>query len=553
MTTSRLPHTRSLQRTRVFRHAVTILLLVTLLGGANVSGAAAAGTVQETVTRADFLRAAISQLRLKLEKTGGEDSRTYRGVQAQFLPYVRTAEKYGALHALTGSGDAVDFRRAITRGEALQVLTALAKVNPKEPLTKTFRDVTTDDEKEAAAVALERKWMRPIRATLFGFDRFLTRAEERVLLKKAMDKKGVNVLSPDKQTIRINVDAIRRELPKKEIMETVWDLLEQQYLYKDRIKPDEMGFESVEGMVNSLDDPYTVFYRPSSAQEFQTQLRGEVIGIGAQVEQKAGVLIIVAPLKGSPAEKANLQPGDEILSVNGESLAGLSYEDGVNKVRGPKGTVANLHLRRNGMELDVAVTRDVVKIEELTTAFQGDIAVVTLHQFGQTADREFRDAMKEAAAKNPRALILDLRNNPGGLMDAAGRVVSAFVPLKTAYVQIHSSNEVIEEKTREEPIFPETMRMAVLVNKGSASAAEIVAGALQDLGRATIVGEPTFGKGTVQQLLEFTDGSSLKMTIAEWKTPKGNKIDGVGVKPDIQVVADASRDAALSRALDLLR
>ncbi|MEK7218382.1 MAG: PDZ domain-containing protein, partial [Patescibacteria group bacterium] len=381
---------------------------ITLVGGANVGSASAAVAARETVTRADFLRAAISQLRIQLVKTGGGGEQAYRGVHASFLPYVRTASQYGALGAFMGSGEAIAFRRSITRGEALQVLAALAQVHPKEPLTKVFTDVKGDDEREAVALALERKWMRPLRAALFGFDRSLSRAEERMLLRKAAAKKGVLIVPPEPQTIRINIDAIRKELPKKEIMETVWDLLQNQYLYQDRIQEDEAGFESVEGMVNSLDDPYTVFYRPSSAQEFQTQLKGEVIGIGAQVEQKAGVLIIVAPLKGSPAEKAGLQPGDEILTVNGETLAGLTYEDAVNKVRGPKGTVAALHIRRNGVEMDVPVTRDVVKIGELTVAYQGDVAVVTLHQFGQTTDRQFRDVMKEVAATNPRAFILDL-------------------------------------------------------------------------------------------------------------------------------------------------
>jgi carboxyl-terminal processing protease len=278
-----------------------------------------------------------------------------------------------------------------------------------------------------------------------------------------------------------------------------------------------------------------------------------VTGIGAQVEQVSGVLTIVAPLTGSPAQKAGLKPGDQILSVNGESLDGLSYEDAVSKVRGPKGSTANLHIRRDGDDMNVTVVRDTVRVDDFTvTTTNNDVAVVALQQFGQLTDSEFRTKMAEVAKTSPRGIILDLRNNPGGLLDAAGVVTSAFLPVRSTYVQIISKSDTTEEYTLDEPVVPSSIPLIVLINKGSASAAEIVAGALQDSGRATLVGETTFGKGTVQQLLEFNDGSSLKMTIAEWRTPKGRKIDGVGVKPDLEVVNSETGDEQMDRALGLI-
>ncbi len=535
------------------RAASAVLSFFLLLQTAGTGVAAAASTVvspaTQTVSRASFLRSAIVTLRIPLKKDG---SVPYTDVSASFLNYARTAQQYGALTAFRPAGKILNLNKDITRGEALEVLVALAKQTPRTPLAKSYTDVTSTEAKNAAAVAVDRNWMRPLRGALFGWSRPLTTAEEKTLLKKVIQSSGVIILPPGQKTYQIPVKS-GSELPKHDVMQTVWDLLQRDYLYKDKIKTDDAGFKSVEGMVNSLNDPYTVYYRPSSTQAFQTQLKGEVTGIGAQVEQKNGVLVIVAPLSGSPAEKAGLKPGDEILSVNGDSISNLPYEDAVSKVRGPKGSVANLHIRRSGAEMDVAVTRDTVRISDIDIVYHGDIPVVMLRQFGQTADSDFRRLMVEVAAKKPRSIVLDLRNNPGGLLDAAGIVASVFLPAGSTYVQIHMPKETTEEKTKDDPVFDPSVRVVVLVNGGSASASEIVAGALQDAQRATIVGEKTFGKGTVQQLVEFTDGSSLKMTIAEWMTPQGHKIDGIGVQPDVLVTADPIRDVQMNRALDLLR
>ncbi|MDD4318734.1 MAG: S41 family peptidase [Candidatus Peribacteraceae bacterium] len=528
---------------RVFTGSVLTLAVFVLsaLGG-DVAGA------QQGVARGDFLRAAVEALRLPLDQADVP----YPDVPASLLPYVGAAQKRGALAAFS-PGATIDLQRAITRGEALQVLVKLTGEKTSGKLTRSYSDVRTAAQKEAVLVALRQRWMRPLRNALFGMDVTLTPSEQRTLLKKASTSGTVRVVPPEPQTIRINIDGSAQSLPKEEVLQTVWDLLNRQYLYKEKINGNEAGYRSVESLVESLEDPYTVFFRPSTAKEFQTQLQGEVTGIGAQVDQKDGILIIIAPLHGSPAERAGLQGGDEILSVNGESITGLPYEEAVSKVRGPKGTAANLHIRRNGTEFDVQVVRDTVRIDDLRVTYEGDIPVVKLTQFGQSVDRDFRKLMQDVALKNPRGLVLDLRNNPGGYLDAAGTAVSAFLPDRTPYVVIETATSSEPEVTNGKPVISSDTRMVVLVNKGSASAAEIVAGALQDHKRATVVGETTFGKGTVQQLISFTDGSSLKMTIAEWKTPNGRKIDGTGVTPDIAIASSTTTDLQLQRALELLR
>jgi carboxyl-terminal processing protease len=289
-----------------------------------------------------------------------------------------------------------------------------------------------------------------------------------------------------------------------------------------------------------------------TAQDFKTRIDGEVTGIGAQVEDRDGVLTIVAPLKGSPADRANLKAGDQILEVNGESLKGLNLNEAVAKVRGPKGSEVALLIRRGGAEFKVSVVRDTVRIAEVTVSWHGKISIVEVAQFGKTTQNELRGLMTRVMDENPTGIVIDLRNNPGGLLDAAEIMVSNFLPKGSTVAQIKSRSKTFDRKTVNEPIVPDNVPLVVLVNGGSASASEIVAGALSDAGRAKIVGTKTFGKGTVQELLQFNDLSSLKITVAEWLTPSGRKIDGIGLTPDI-IVQPSDRDEQLRRALDLLR
>src|SRR3989344_184904 len=196
--------------------------------------------------------------------------------------------------------------------------------------------------------------------------------------------------------------------------------------------------------------------------------------------------------------------------------------------------------------------RDIIMLPEIDMSYQGKVAVIKLAQFGETTDNKLRGMMEQVAANKPTGIILDLRNNPGGLLHAAESVLSNFVPKGTTIARIVSIEEDTADQTSDPPTIDAGVKIVVLVNKGSASASEIVAGALQDLKRATIVGETTFGKGTVQQILEFKDGSNLKMTIAEWHTPLNRKINGIGIVPDVMVTQGADRDDQLLRALDLL-
>lgn len=517
-----------------------------------ISPATSFAAETQTVTRGDFIRDVIKALDLPLSDS--DDVPTER-IAKPLLPYIATAQARGALGIF---GTEIGTTMAITRGQAAYVLMKLQSLKSNVKTSK-FADLQKDPVlAEAAQIAVDRQWMRPERPKSFGVNKLLTVREQKLLLKRLQKKTPVaNPVDIDTgtTTIKVNFRPVDKSLPKNAILEEIWRILNDNYLYQEKIKPDEAAYGAAQGLVNSLKDPYTVFFPPASNKDFQNRISGEVTGIGAQVEQKNGVLVIVSPLKNSPAEKAGLLPGDEIIAADGVTLIGLDFTEAVGKVRGPQGSTVKLRIRRNGAELEYSVIRDKIIVPDFDISSQGKVTVVTLHQFGDITNRDLRLRLAEVQKAQPAGIILDLRNNPGGLLSAADIVLSNFLPKGTVVANIEAANSSTQEKTFDAPTIDPAVPMVVLVNKGSASAAEVVAGALQDYKRALIVGEQTFGKGTVQSIFQFReDGSSIKLTVAEWKTPLLRKIDGVGVVPDFTVPGTkGDRDEQMLKALELLR
>ncbi len=534
------------------RSASIFLSALFLLQPLAVSAAGTATTFSgTTVTRGDFVRAAVKALNLSVPKaTSGLDR-----VPKSLAPYIQAAKQDDALGAF-----GTDLRLAlpITRIEAARVAAEL--VDESGPSGKKYRDVTPgSSEEKAAALADARGWLKPFSVDYFGATRRLTgndaTAMMKVLAGKSTSKPTTepNAATPASISIQLNGSTANGSLPKQQLIQTIWRIINGDYLHAGDIDEQEAAYSAIEAMVNSLKDPYSKFMRPETAKNFETQMSGEVSGIGAQVEQKGEIIIIVTPITGSPAEKAGLLPGDEITAVNGESIAGFDLNKAVEKIRGPRGTKVKLTIRRSGNTMEVEVTRDVVRVPEIAISWNNDIAIVKLMQFGRLTETELRSHMVTIQEQGPGGIILDLRNNPGGLLSAADVVISNFIPKDSVVARIKAPISERSETTKDEPTILDNVPVIVLVNGGSASASEIVAGALQDYDRATIIGEKTFGKGTVQEVLEFSDGSSLKLTIAEWLTPDGRKIDGVGVQPDILVPYESGRDAPTLKALDILK
>jgi carboxyl-terminal processing protease len=328
--------------------------------------------------------------------------------------------------------------------------------------------------------------------------------------------------------------------------------------YVGTVDYQKMVYGAVKGMVDSLGDPYSVFMEPSETQSFMEDLSGQVSGIGAELDVVDNQLTVISPIIGSPAEKAGLKPQDQILKINNESTDGMSLDTAVSKIRGKAGTKVTLTINRSGFESPqtLEITRENIQIKSVNWEIKSDnVAYIQISQFGDDTSDLMQQAAKEINDKHPKAIILDLRNNPGGYLDKAVDVASLFMPSGVVVQEKDKNGNITEEKTTLEPIL-QSYKVIVLVNGGSASASEIVAGALQDAGRATLVGEKTFGKGSVQDLENLAGGATLKITVAKWLTPKGRTIDKVGLEPDVTITlteddTKAGRDPQLDKALQM--
>ncbi|MBC7237364.1 MAG: S41 family peptidase [Chloroflexi bacterium] len=348
---------------------------------------------------------------------------------------------------------------------------------------------------------------------------------------------------------------------KVELLWNIWDILEREYIEPEAIQRDKMIYGAAAGMVNSLNDPHTVFVEPLHAKILSEDMQGSFEGIGASVNMIDGQLTIVRPLPNSPALAAGLRAGDVILEVDGKSVEGLSLLEAVALIRGPEGSVVRLLIRREGLPTPfvVPVTRARVESPIIDSRLiEGNIAYLKLTEFNAVSDRKVHEALAGLLAQNPQGLILDLRGNPGGYLQKAVDVASEFLPQNALVLTEKERGRPIQEYRVHRSGLATDIPLVVLVNGGSASASEIVAGAIKDNGRGLLIGQRTYGKGSVQSTHQFPDDSSLRVTIARWYRPNGDNLDGEGIEPDIAVEMtpedmQADRDPQLDRAVQYLQ
>ncbi|HLH25544.1 MAG TPA: S41 family peptidase [Chloroflexota bacterium] len=335
-----------------------------------------------------------------------------------------------------------------------------------------------------------------------------------------------------------------------------WSLLDHEYYDRGALDSKKLTRGAIKGMLEALGDPHTVYLDPDMSEVSDAELRGGFEGIGVHVDLVDGKLRVVSPIEGSPSEKAGIRAGDYIVQADGQDLTGLSLLQAVNLIRGPRGTPVRLMVQRDGWPAPrpFDVTRSDIKLESVRTRLlDGDVAYVRISTFASTTARDLREPLDRLLAARPQGLVLDLRANPGGYLQAALEVASEFVPDGVLLTEEYADGrrEVFRAK---EGGRATQIPVAVLVDHGSASAAEIVAGALHDHGRGVLVGERTFGKGTVQHVHTLADHSTVRITIARWLTPNEQPLDGVGLAPDIVVAAGSgSTDPVLDRAVQYLR
>jgi carboxyl-terminal processing protease len=360
----------------------------------------------------------------------------------------------------------------------------------------------------------------------------------------------------------------------------VMDKLQTSYYDKTKLDSKKLQYGAIMGMVNALDDPYTVYLPPKENTDFKEQLAGKFEGIGAELGMIEKNVVVIAPLEGSPAQKAGLRAGDIVVKVNGESVFGKPLNEVVDKIRGPKGSAVkleifhkdatkteNIEIKRDTIQVKsvyfwVKPIKDIAEVDQ--KVFGSDqnskVAYIKLSQFGDETNKEWLTLINELSMdlskdKSIKGLVLDLRNNPGGYLTDATFIASDFLPMGNVVVtQESGTGEKLDMKVERSGIL-QNLPVVVLINKGSASASEILSGALRDYNRAKLVGETSFGKGTIQSSEDLGGGAGVHITIAKWLTPKGTWVHTKGLEPDVKVEPDQknkARDAQLERAIQVL-
>ncbi len=339
-----------------------------------------------------------------------------------------------------------------------------------------------------------------------------------------------------------------------------WQKLNDNFINNAKITGQQKLYGAITGLVGSLNDPYTQFFSPSDGKKFQEDVKGNFGGIGAEIGVQKGQLTVVAPLKDSPAEKAGLKSGDKILQINSSSTYEIAVDEAVSVIRGEIGTVVTLTISREGWAKpkEIKITRGKVIVPTVDSKLIGNIAHIELHGFNENSNKLFFEAMNDGLSKGAKGLVLDLRDDPGGYLDVAVEMAGWFLPKGSLVVKEESKIRPTQEFKTDQDGQLKDFPMVVLVNGGSASASEILAGALRDVRKVKLVGEKTFGKGTVQELISLSDSSMMKITVAHWVTPLGIILESEGLKPDFEVkLTDediiAKRDPQLDKAIEVLK
>jgi len=342
----------------------------------------------------------------------------------------------------------------------------------------------------------------------------------------------------------------------------VWDTLKEKYVDSNQLDSKKLFYGSIKGMMQATGDPYTAFLDPEENKEFNEDITGRFEGIGAELGIKNKILTVIAPLEDSPAEKSGLRAGDKIIKINGETAAEISIDEAVDKIRGPKGTKVKLTVFRNGdaEAREIEITREIINVKSVKFELKEDnIAYFKIIKFGEETDKEFSLAVKRALSQGAKKVILDMRNNPGGYLDAAVNMAGKMIPKGNIVVIEENSRGKRKEIYAKGGDVLSRMETVVLINMGSASASEILAGALREnRDNVTVVGETSYGKGSVQEFINLPQGTAVKITVSKWLTPKGEQINEKGIKPDIEVKMsyedfENNRDPQLEKALEILK
>lgn len=341
-----------------------------------------------------------------------------------------------------------------------------------------------------------------------------------------------------------------------------WDILKEKYVDSSKLDAQKLLYGSIKGMLAATGDPYTSFFDPEENKKFNEDIAGSFEGIGAEIGIKSGILTIIAPLEGTPAEKAGLRAGDKIIKIEDKITSDLTIDQAVDMLHGKRGTEVKITILREGEDdtREITIIRDVINVKSVKYEQKGgDVAYIKISRFGDNTFKEFGSAINQAKNNNDKGIILDLRNDPGGYLETAIDIGSKMLS-KGSVVVIEEDRNKEQKKilARGGDEFSQ-VKTVVLINEGSASASEILAGALREnRDNVTLVGKKSYGKGSVQELVSLTQGTAMKVTVAKWLTPKGNQINEKGIEPDVEVELTSddynnNRDPQLDKALEVVK
>ncbi|MDO8520727.1 MAG: S41 family peptidase [bacterium] len=347
---------------------------------------------------------------------------------------------------------------------------------------------------------------------------------------------------------------------------TAWNIINERYVPpKSKVVTNqEKVYGAIQGLAGSLDDPYTFFLPPQEKTLFEGDVSGSFGGVGMQIGMKDNALTVIAPLKGSPAERAGIMKGDKVLRIDGATTSDMTIDKALYLIRGEIGKSVTLTLWREGDEskkepFDVTIIREAIQVPTVDTEQKGDVFIIRLYGFPATGAELFRGALREFVQSGTDKLVLDLRGNPGGYLEVAVDMASWFLPQGKVVVSEEGRQGVGQVfRSKGYNVFGDKFHFVILVDSGSASASEILAGALAQHGVATLVGQKTFGKGSVQELVPISDTASLKLTIARWVTPNGTNLSEGGLSPDVEVGitkedVESGEDPQLKKAIEVVR
>lgn len=344
----------------------------------------------------------------------------------------------------------------------------------------------------------------------------------------------------------------------------VWRKINENFVFEDKINTEAMVYGAVKGFVSALGDPYTSFFDPEEAEEFQKDLEGTFEGIGIQIAKKEGKVKVVAPIKNTPAERAGILAGDVIEKINEEDVSNIELDMIVKKIRGEKGTTVTLNIKRDNEDKVFKIKRDTIRVPncelEFINAEDGNkIAILSIFQFSETTSKDVKtEVNKIFNTNNVKGIVLDLRNNPGGLVNEAKNVASLFLKKELPIVKECDKKNECTWLSSDGPGKLADYPLIILINEGTASAAEILTGALEaNIENVTIVGDTSFGKGLVQRIVYLSDGSIIKITTEEWYTPRDKQIHEIGIEPDIKIEItkediEKEKDPQLEKAIELI-